>query len=209
MSIATLIMSSVAGNITPYLVGSTYGTNSGVSSCSAFKPAGTQFGDLLVAVCQADSSVTWTGDTGWTQVAVGGPTGMRIAYKVATVSEPSIYTFTASISSAMTCNIFAFRCGAFDVAGAFSNPGSTTVTAPSITVSDANSLLLAFFSTQDASVAPTTPSGMTQIAIDSNATSPSSAVFSQQINAGASGTRSSSFGSSIKGCGVLISIKPT
>ena len=208
MSIATLIMSSVAGNITPYLVGSTYGTNTGGSSCAAFKPIVAQVGDLLVAVCQADSVVTWTGDTGWTQVAVGGPTGMRIAYKVATVSEPSSYTFTASAAIALTCNIFAFRCGAFDVAGAYSSTGSPTV-APSITVSELNSLLLAFFSTQDPSIAPTTPSGMTQIAIDSNATSPSSAVFYQQVNSGASGTRSSSLGSSTKGCGVLISIKPT
>jgi hypothetical protein len=160
------------------------------------KPTGVQEGDLMVAVMATDSSVTWTGDTSWTEVSdTGNRTGLRIAWKRAGASEGASYTFTSSSSRRLSGVILAYRNATFGTMGTVQDystaPSGNIMVAPSITVADPGSRLLAAYANRISSTTYTTPSGMTSRAVDANATAPSWHVFDQEVGAGASGTRSS------------------
>lgn len=207
---ATLALHPVYTGPAPQFIATTFGGTTYGSSFAVNKPSGTQEGDLMVAVCQAAGPVRWTGDTDWTEIAEQGATSpsLRVAYKIAGVSEPSSYTFTAS-SSAYNINahVLTFRNSAYDVVGTFAT-GADPLVAPSVTASMDYSLLVASFARSAGLVTPSTPTGMTQIALDNNPGAPSSAVFSQRVAAGATGTRSSSLGSAVSVAGIMLVIKP-
>jgi hypothetical protein len=63
-------------------------------------PSGVAAGNFMLAIMAAQVAETFTGDTGWNEIAdYGSNPGLRAAWKLAGGSEPSSYTFTASISS--------------------------------------------------------------------------------------------------------------
>lgn len=68
-------------------------STTGSSSLTINKPADVQEGDLLVAFMVSGTTATWTGATNWTEAV---DSTVRVAYKVATASEPSSYTFSRS-----------------------------------------------------------------------------------------------------------------
>lgn len=179
------------------------------------KPTGTVSGDLMVAIMFNDrSSVTWTGDTGWTEIADQG-TGVnaRIAYKVATGSEGSAYTFTASSSSNIcTGAIITFRGAAYDTIGVISTSSASNVqTAGAITVGADGSVLLAAFANRGASrTYSNQTSGLVSLVTDGDATAPSYAVFYQtNVAAGSTGTKSATVSSSSTAYSqFLMSLKP-
>lgn len=107
---------------------------SGTTSLTVNKPSGVVSGDFLFAIMAAEdgAGVTWTGDTGWTEIADQGvPASLRIAYKVAGGSEPSTYTFTTSAITTVIGTIVAFTSSAYDSVGGFStDSGSSNVTGP-------------------------------------------------------------------------------
>lgn len=204
-----LIMAAAgAESAPPYFVDSAFSATPFSTSIVVTKPSTVLSGDLLVAVCQSSSSVSWSGDTGWTElVDLGSTPSLRVAYKVATSSEPSSYTFSQSSSYGSNVHLIVIRGGSIGVAGSFA-VNQNPLPAPSIAVSKDNSLLLACFAVNAGYVMPTTPSGMSRIAYDNNQYSPSSAVFSQVVQSGESGSRSSNV-SQTSGCaGVLLSISP-
>jgi hypothetical protein len=173
------------------------------------KPSGVAAGDLLIAFMCGDSSAAWTGDTGWTELIDGrasvGLPGVRVAYKIATGSEGSSYTFTCSQTTGSGV-ILAYRNAAVDVTGSAAGASFGDVVATSITLS-ADGLLLGFFAHSSGSRSFTAPSGMSLIAEDTDSAQPSFALFGQEVTAGATGSRTStpSFGGGASG--VLIGIK--
>lgn len=172
------------------------------------KPTGVISGDLLVAIVCAEDTTSWSGDTGWTEVAeqVANP-ALRVAYKVAGASEPANYSFTLSIveDAGTSGAILAYRRGLFDAVGSFNT--SDPIVAPEITMSRPG-ILLAAYAVQNVSTF-TVPSGMELRASDSNATKPSYAIFDQEVTDGATGSRSSTPSTGTNRGGILIGIKST
>jgi len=71
------------------------------SSITVNKPAGTQQGDLMIAVMSASVNATFTGATGWTEVVDQAVSpSLRVAYRYAGATEGSSYSFTSSPSGA-------------------------------------------------------------------------------------------------------------
>lgn len=170
------------------------------------KPSGTLSGHLMVAICNWDvGGGAWTGDTGWTEVLDQGTTapGTRIAWKLAGGSEPTSYTFTTAVAPiSLQAFILTFSSAAFDVVGAASANATPSV-APAITVSANGSLLVATYSRSGSSTTYSTPTGMT--ALVNSTLAPSTAIFTQSVNSGSTGTRSST-PSTGNATGVLFSL---
>lgn len=202
-------------NVEPEFVASASTTNS-VSQTTIVvnKPTGTIEGDLMIAFMgcgTSGSGFSWTGDTGWTEVCdqVAGA-NLRIAYKVATASEPSSYTFTLNTSvSSKGASILTYRYAAYDtIAGAFTT-GANPLVLSSISPSLSQSLLLAVGARAAASVTLGTPTSMTARVTDNDATAPSYIVCDQTVSKGPTGTRSISTGSTTNVAGIMLAIKPT
>ena len=112
------------------------------------KPAGVIEGDLMIALSAGSNGVSWSGDTGWTEIFdLGSNPAQRVAYKVAGGSEPSTYTFTpASSIVAQSHIIIAYRRAEYVSIGSANYAGSgSPITAPSVTASAANMVAIALF----------------------------------------------------------------
>lgn len=185
------------------------------TSLTISKPTGTVQGDLMVAFMANDSGATqtWTGDTGWTEIAdEGSGAGLRLAYKVAGASEGSSYTFTAATSAILGGVILTYRNAAYDASGAFAGVGFPKAL-PSVTASTTNCVLIGAAFKGGAggggdTIAP--PGSMTLRSQNNDADSPSWGVGDEQLTAsGATGTRSfTSTGSGTNSNGMMITIKP-
>lgn len=178
------------------------------------KPSGTTSGDTLVALMSGTSATTWTGDTGWTErldEAAGG--GLRIAELTAGGSEPSSYTFTASGAGVAIGQIICLRGVSFDtIAGATTAiTGNGNIAMSAIT--SAGGIILALVATENQSgtITHSTPSGMYKIAtsINSTASRPAVSSFWQNVDAGSTGTRTTTVSGAADGSsGILIGYKP-
>lgn len=131
--------------------------NQGVSTLSIPKPAGTEAGDLLLAVVshQGGSTRNMTPPTGWTAVPnadvwEGGNARIHAWWKVAGASEPASYGFTVtggtswSSAGGVMAITGANTMSPVEVAAGVSTGSTTTkdLTAPSVTTTTANSLLV-------------------------------------------------------------------
>ncbi len=208
------------GNKPVFVSSSVTQQTTGSANLTINKPMGgtaetnTAEGDLMIAMMASSNnpSGTWTGDTGWTEVADQGNNLMlRVAYKIAGASEPSSYTFTSTSgdSGAIKAGaILTYRKGAYDVVGGFGTNSSNTV-APSITISSVFSLLIGAAFNSGGSVTVTPPAGMTTRVSNSDLTAPSFGIFEEGFElAGATGSRTFSAGGSNTRASILLSIKP-
>jgi hypothetical protein len=153
-------------------------------------------------------SNNYTFPSGWTEVADNGSNGgLAVAYKVATASEPSSYFITATNNNYHAGSIMVFADAAYDTIGTIA-VSTGSVVAPSITVAQNSSILLAIFLTTSLSLS--VPSGMQPLVMNNDTYNPTYSVFQQSVSAGASGTRTSLVGdpTTTTGSGVLMSIKP-
>lgn len=196
----------------PTFVASANTQNSAAStSLVVNKPAGTQAGDLMVAVMAGGTSsgFTWTGDTGWNELAdQSSKPSLRLAYKVAGSSEPASYTFTATANQTLAGCILTYRNAAYDTIGTFLT-ATTPMPAPSISPSANYSMLIGAFANGATSTTCSTPPGMTARVTDNDATTPSYLVAEEIVAAGATGTRTSDIGTiSNGGAGILMALKP-
>ena len=205
------VMSGGGGSSIAYIGQATTQAASG-TTVVINKPTSTEDGDLMVAFMAAGSgpATTWTGASGWTEVAdQGANPSIRVAWKIA-ASEGSSYTFTAGSSSTIAGTIATFRGAVIDVVGSIAASASAnTISAPSITVTNDGSVLL-FFGVQmlGATLLLGAPTGMTSIANDNGAVSPSYNVSRQAVDAGATGVRTTTFTSSVSAvAAVLLSLK--
>lgn len=204
---------STAFSLAPLLVGTASTQNGSTgATLTISKPTGTTQNNLMIAIMVSGNDVgtTWTGDTGWTEIKdQNASPDLRIAYKIAGASEGDSYTFTNSSSADYLSGcILTYRNAAYDTIGTVGTATSGgNCTAAQITVANNMSILIAAFANDRDSVTFPTPAGMSAVISDSGANSPSYAIFSQLVNAGASGTKSSDCsGSSGYVAGVLLSI---
>lgn len=131
------------------------------------KPTGVVAGDVLIACVVSVADVTITPPSGWTQIERfrTSDDGIQLAllWKAAGGAEPSDYTFTESAVN--------YSFGAISAYSGVDNTtpiqsyttntalSGTTMTAFGVTTTEANTMILAIFSTYGTST--TTPSGMT------------------------------------------------
>jgi hypothetical protein len=157
------------GLVTP---GSTTTVASG-TSCAIVPPDGAAAGDLMIAAIQCNAgAATFTAPSGWTlirQTAGGSGTAVNLAtyYRVATASEPTSYTWTISTGSAMFGAIHRVTntsgATSIDASAGQYNMSSTSATAPTVTTTGTNRLLIYISQAQgNAQTTVVAPSGMTE-----------------------------------------------
>lgn len=193
-------------------------TQNSVNSASLVinKPTGTAQNDLMVAFMATNNTkgTTWTGDTGWTEVAdqtSAGP-GVRIAYKVAGAAEGASYTFTnSSATNLLSGCILTYRNATYNAIGSFvtgTAVGALSPTGPTAAVN--YSTLIGISAAEAASVTYTLPTFMTSRVTDSDANGPSYAVADEIVHAGATGTRTfTSAGTTSTTAAILLTISAT
>jgi MSHA biogenesis protein MshQ len=194
-----------------------------VSSVQIPGPSGLVAGHVMLALVAQRGNATPTVKvssvpTGWTLVrntTDGSAIGMSIYWKLATASEPGTYQFELNASDRASGAIVAFSgvdtVSPIDASASQANAASTTYTAPSVTTSTANTMLVAFYSASDTNNVAA-PSGMTSAFSVSSGAGPNglsvSVAYATQPSAGASGTRLSTGNSSQISLGALVALKP-
>jgi hypothetical protein len=150
-----------------------FNTNQGGGSIepAVNKPAGTNSGDLLIVglMYEKGSATTATAPDGWTLIRKanqGNNIGLSTYYKVAGSNEPEIYTFVLSSSPKWSVGISrivgADQSNPIDTHSGGSGGQSFDATAPSVTTSACNALVLSFYaSKKDATW--TEPNGTTEL----------------------------------------------
>lgn len=172
---------------------------------SVSSPAGVVNGNLLFAVISnSGSGSNAYVSTGWTQRYNRGSFGGLSVFTKVAGSEPSSWSWTATVNRLHDIVVFAVSNAIYDTIGTASTDVDPLV-APAITVGTNNSLLFGAYSAGSAGSTATTPTGMTVLFADNNSTAPSMYVFSQSVSSGATGTRSSTIGSSVEVTGILFS----
>jgi hypothetical protein len=190
-----------------------------VNTIAINKPAGVTTNDVLLAGISVRGNPTITAPSGWTLVRsdASGTTLLQSVYrKVATGSEPASYTWTFSEPIASAVGGIAAYSGVntttpIDVHGGQANASSTSVTAPSVTTTAANAMLVGFFGTaNDATF--TAASGMTErYDVDADGTNQIGGEVADQAQAaaGASGTRVATASVAAVNIGQLVALKPS
>ncbi len=207
----TLALRPAGTQTGPFLISQTYVQNTSVTSSTVSKPLGTREGDLMIATMATTTSTGWSGATGWTEVAdqITAAPSLRVAYKVATASEPSSYSFTSTSAGTHSSSIVTYRNAAYDAIGSITT-GANPLVVGAVTASVDFSRIFATAARNAGSVTITTPAEMQAIYNDNGTTAPSrlNAQDSALSFAGSSGTRSFGLGSSTEVAGVLVSVKP-
>lgn len=190
------------------------------------KPTGVVSGDLLIICASvANNTASIFTSTGFTSAANTTTPVSAVLYKVAGGSEPSTYTVATGTAIDTTITMFAITTGTYTTGivdiGTWSSSGTgTTITAPALTVTNTNSLLIAHYGVRAATSgntsATTTPTGMSATLGSPSANSISlllsfNAVFSEALTAsGSTGTRATTFtrtGTTSGHHGILFTIK--
>ena len=175
-------------------------------------PVGTQDGDLMVALVAGGGGSNNVGDwvnANWTWAAerTTNP-NLAVAYRVAS-SEGSTVSFTTNTDCKLGGVLRVFRGAAWGTAGTIATAKSTSATASSITVPDNNSILLGHFAIARSHITWTNNSGMTKIAeLDNDSNSHSWYIATQDVNAGATGSKTLTSSNSEDWYAVLVSISP-
>jgi RHS repeat-associated protein len=190
-----------------------------VTDITIDKPAGTTTNDVLLAMVSVRGAPVMTPPAGWTLVRAdtNGTVMMQSLYqRVAGGSEPASYTFSFDREVAAAIGVVAAYSGVdttapVDVSGGQTNASSASVTAPSITTSVANTVVVGFFGTgNDATFTP--PSGMTERADLLNVSAFKLAVELTEVgqaSAGASGSKVASASKSAANVGQLVALRPS
>lgn len=182
------------------------------SSLVINKPAGTTTDDLMVAVClNGGGTATWTGPSGWTEIAdLNGRPLSGVYYRKATSADSSVssYTFTSNPNRTLAGSIITLRYADYDTIGT-STSGSDPLILPAVTASLSQTMLLAVAGRDAASISPSIPTSMTSVALQNDTTAPSYRVFTQLVPKGSTGTRSTTVGSSTNVNGLMLVLKPT
>ena len=181
----------------PILVGSEKSTLSGsATTVSVNKPTGVTDGDILLAIMVGGDGVgTWTGDTGFSETGLfdqGANPSLRAAIKTA-ASEGASYTFTSSTSLPLVAHIIALRFATLDISGSIvtrSGDGSLDITG--ITAAGGFAIA-AVGSGKSATRTHSTPIGFSALQSKLN-TDTLLSTFIKQVDAGATGTVSSTIG---------------
>lgn len=175
------------------------------------RPFTAKSGDLLIAFLMNSGGATGSTytATGWTEMLDRGAVpNMAIMRKTVGAGEAETYTFTNSNATQRQLGlILCFRNYVYDKIGTVATAANPIV-ASGISAATANSLLIGYFCNSLGSIACTTPTNMTRAFIESDSVAPSIAVFIQTVGSGATGSRSSSCGTTGARGGVLLALNP-
>lgn len=152
------------------------------------KPTGAEAGCSLIVFLSAQApGTTFTLPVGWTEVAEDE--SCVVGWKTAGYSEGANYSFTLNRSTRVSGIIVAYRgCNVADpiVAQSVFVYGSGTIIVPGITAKNGN-YLLTFVANDNNNISYSPPTGMQEVASDSDGTETSWALFYKAVNAGATG----------------------
>jgi hypothetical protein len=191
------------------------------STLSIAVPAGTVAGDVMIAaITVTPSTVPITAPGGWTQIravtqASGGGSQLATYYRVATASEPASYTWTLTTSHTGAAGGIVSYSGVdnttpIDVSASVITNSSLNHTAPTITTSIANDMLVTVHEYESAS-SWTPPGGMTE-RVDIASRAVSSNGITLEMNelvlgaAGATGAKTATAAGNNKDSGATASI---
>lgn len=185
--------------------------SSNSSSLVISKPTGTREGDLMLALMNSESAITWTGDTGWTEVADQGVApSTRVAYKVAGASEGASYTFTSSSSTnILSGTIVTYRNAAYDAIGTIQS--GTDPLALSATASAPYSRFVSTAANAAGTATITAPAGVKELNSATRFGGPTLLVAQDTALSagGASGSRNFTMGTTTNVSGVALAVKPS
>ncbi len=176
----------------------------GSSSLTINKPASVASGDLLIAVLVGNAPCTWNTLSGWTSLfnTVADP-AVSVQYRFATGSEGASFAFTHSGSTRSSGTIMRFTKAASCNIGSSSAGTGSVQTAPSVTIANSASIVLAVFT---ADLAGATWTGVRTNAVVSFNTQCSFNVSYDDASAGATGTYSATMSASDTYCCFQIGI---
>jgi hypothetical protein len=182
-------------------------------------PAGIVAGDAMVAAIAARGGPTITPPVGWTLVRqdINGSTMRQAVFvRIAGASEPTSYSFTLSNAQSAAGGIVAYSgvdpTSPIDVHGGVVNASSTSITAPSITTTGADRMLVGLFGIpQLTTVAP--PAAMSerydQTVPSTNTYKVTTAGADESfVAAGATGPRVATMAKATASIGQLLALKP-
>jgi hypothetical protein len=172
--------------------------SSSSSTLVATAPSSVAEGDFLLWVGTTSSGVTnitFAFPSGWTEIKdQGAPPNFHVAYKIATSSEPSTYTLTASSGASVLAGaILRFTRAAYDTIGATSVSTTTSITANGITVSENKSLRLLLVVINGLNRTFSTPSGTQEILNTGTSDNFGIGVFSSIEDAGSTNNLTTTF----------------
>ena len=224
-----LVLAAWMAFATPALAAITFvgsNTTSGnVSVVTVNKPAGLTTADVMFAlITQRGTNFPLDQNmvsvpAGWTLVLAndnGSSVGIVIYRKLATSSEPASYSWTIGSSNRTAAGIVAFRgvntSAPVNVSGSQVNSASTSYTAPSVSTTVANAMLVTFYAATDGSGSVNAPTGMAQaFAVGSGGGSNgvvAGSSYAAQATIGASGNKISASNSSLVNIGALVALQP-
>ena len=191
--------------------------NGGGWSLTIPRPAGVSAGDVLVAAVSLGGHPAVTAPSGWTLVLdhENGHGYSQIVYvRVASGSEPASFRwrFSRSTTAAGSITVYAGVNAAqpIDVAGGRTNSSSQSITAPSVTTTIPEALLVGFFGI-DSNAAIWPPSGMVEQA-EVRATGHDKVTLESAdefiLTAGATGKRVATSNKRADNIGQVIALRP-
>ena len=195
------------------------GSNDATTSIVFAKPTGVASGDVLLAVISVRGNPTILPPSGWTEVRLdinGNTIRQGVYVHVAGGSEPASYTFDFSKAHSAAGGIVAFSgvdgSNPVDAHDGQINASSTSITAPSITTTGPDRMLVGFFGIPSLT-SMTPPGGMTEridvAAPSTNTYKVTAGVASGLVAAaGATGTRTAVAANSATNIGQLVALRP-
>lgn len=163
-------------------------------------------GDLLVVSTThgSTSAATWTVPSGWTEAQ---DSNNRMVAWAPWDGSTTSFTFTTTVAAiGNQAVITVFRDAAFGIRGTLSAAaGSSTVTAPSITLNASDSAVIAIFNTLAGTATYTTPTSYTEVY---DAGLGLSVNYQLNVASGATGNVTSTASSGINSRGVLLALYP-
>ncbi|MBT9612124.1 MAG: LamG domain-containing protein [Burkholderiales bacterium] len=196
------------------------GTNANSNQITITRPASLLVGDVMLSqIAARQSGVTITAPAGWVLVPginpiVGTNIRQAIYYKVVAGAEPANYTWLFSSSQRVAGSVTAYRevstSNPIDVYGGQANASSTSITAPSVTTTMANTMVVGFFGlTRGNGI--TSPAGMTAGYATNAGGATGIAVRSAnvlQAVAGATGNKVATTSTGSTNIGQLVALRP-
>lgn len=205
-----------------YRSSATAHNGSAASSITVNKPSGTVTNDVMLAtifVRGLGTTPSVTAPSGWTLIRQdnidGGLTAvMPSYYRVAGASEPANYTWTFDSSRLAVAVISSYSgvntSAPIDAHNGHSTPTSSPITAPSVTTTVANAMLVGWFGLMEGGQNISPPTGMTERVetspVDTNLTLEMSDEL--RATAGATGQRDATVSFEDNSVGQLIALKP-
>lgn len=200
------------------------GTSTSRSSIALPRPSGTAAGNVLVATVATNADATIVpSNPGWTVVrndVISGAVRQAVYVRVVGSSDPSSYQWstpegTRRITGGISAYAGVDTTRPVDASGAALNVSSTAVTAPSVTTTVADTMVVQLASV-NAEGTLTAPAGMTEVweAASSNLTSGntrdvlSSSSHAAQATAGSTGSRVATASLPGASIGVTLALRP-